>query len=94
MTARRWLAAPPPPTPLVADPLVYPEIQSGVTGFHASTPDEVREHLSALVTDAGLRRRIGEAAKAYVTEHRTIHTTVGDWNTALQSVGGTVARAA
>jgi glycosyltransferase involved in cell wall biosynthesis len=90
----RWLEASALATPLVADPLVYPELQSGVTGFHASTPDEVREHLSALVADAGLRRRIGEAAKAYVTEHRTIYTTVGDWATALAAVGSTAARAA
>ena len=90
----RWLEASALATPLVADPLVYPEIQSGVTGFHASTADEVREHLSALVADAGLRRRVGEAAKAYVSEHRTIYQTVADWATALQSVGSTAARAA
>jgi glycosyltransferase involved in cell wall biosynthesis len=90
----RWLEASALATPLVADPLVYPEIQSGVTGFHASTPDEVREHLSALVADAGLRQRIGEAAKAYVTEQRSIYQTVEDWAVALESVGGSVARAA
>jgi glycosyltransferase involved in cell wall biosynthesis len=90
----RWLEASALATPVVADPVVYPEIQHGVTGLHASTPDEVREHLTALVKDAGLRARVGEAAQAYVTEHRTIHSTVGDWAAALQDVAGSVARAA
>jgi Glycosyl transferases group 1 len=90
----RWLEASAIGIPLVADPLVYPEIESDVTGLHASTPDEVREHLSSLISDAGLRSRIGNAAKAYVTEHRTIQTTVEDWAVALQGVAGTVARAA
>jgi glycosyltransferase involved in cell wall biosynthesis len=91
----RWLEASALSTPVVADPLVYPEIQHGVTGLHAATPAEVHEHLTALVTDAGLRARIGEAAHAYVTEHRTIQTTVNDWATALQDVAsGSVDRAA
>src|SRR5262249_3055531 len=91
----RWLEASTLATPVVADPLVYPEIEHGVTGLHASTPDEVREHLSALVTDAGLRARIGDAAHNYVREHRTIQTTSNDWAVALQAVaGGSVARAA
>jgi glycosyltransferase involved in cell wall biosynthesis len=90
----RWLEASALATPVVADPLVYPEIQSGVTGLHASTPDEVREHLGALVKDAALRSRIGEAAKDYVSQHRTIQATVSDWAVALQDVVGSVARAA
>jgi glycosyltransferase involved in cell wall biosynthesis len=90
----RWLEASALATPVVADPLVYPEIRSGVTGLHASTPDEVREHLSALIVDAGLRRRIGDAAQAYVSEHRTIQKTANDWVAALQGVAGSVARAA
>jgi glycosyltransferase involved in cell wall biosynthesis len=91
----RWLEASALGTPLIADPAVYPEIEDGVTGFHASTPGELREHLSALVADAGLRQRVGEAAKAHVTEHRTIQRTSEDWVAALQAVaGGSVARAA
>jgi glycosyltransferase involved in cell wall biosynthesis len=90
----RWLEASALATPLVADPVVYPEIEPGVTGLHASTPDEVREHLTALIADAALRRRIGEAAEAYVSEHRTIQRTANDWAVALQSFGGSVARAA
>jgi glycosyltransferase involved in cell wall biosynthesis len=90
----RWLEASALATPLVADPMVYPEIEPGVTGFHASTPDEVREHLTALVLDADLRRRIGDAAYAHVTEHRTIETTRHDWVTALQEISAPVARAA
>ena len=40
----RWLEASALGIPLVADPGVYPEIEHGVTGFHAATPDEMRAH--------------------------------------------------
>jgi hypothetical protein len=66
-----------------------------LTGFHAATPDEVRAHLTSLVADADLRRRVGEAAHDYIAEHRTIQTTSSDWAVALEAAaGGSVARAA
>jgi glycosyltransferase involved in cell wall biosynthesis len=90
----RWLEASALGIPLIADPMVYPEIEHGVTGFHASSADDVRSQLSALVADAELRRTIGESAKAHVTEHRTIQRTSQDWVAALQDAAGSVARAA
>lgn len=55
--------------PVVASPVgVNREIvQDGVNGFLASTPDEWRLKLSALMDDPDLRRRIGAAGR------RTIH---------------------
>ncbi len=41
-------------------------IRDGETGFLAGDPDEWLVKLEALVTDAGLRRRVGEAARADV----------------------------
>jgi glycosyltransferase involved in cell wall biosynthesis len=38
-------------------------VQDGVNGFLASTPDEWRDKLSALIGDANLRRRIGAAGR-------------------------------
>ena len=48
----RWLEASALGIPLVAHPDVYPEIEDGVTGVHARTPDEVEAALLRLVDDA------------------------------------------
>ena len=52
----------------VGDPRLYGTIEHGVTGLHARTPTEVRDATPDLVDDAALRRRIGDAAQAYVRE--------------------------
>jgi glycosyltransferase involved in cell wall biosynthesis len=75
----RWLEASALGTPLIADPEVYPEIEHGVTGFHATSVDEMRELLVALVDDPALRARVGEQARAYVTEHRRIGVAAEQW---------------
>jgi glycosyltransferase involved in cell wall biosynthesis len=75
----RWLEASALGTPLIADPEVYPEIEHGVTGFHATSVDEMREIVLALVDDPALRARVGEQARAYVTEHRRIAVAAQQW---------------
>jgi glycosyltransferase involved in cell wall biosynthesis len=91
----RWLEASALGTPVVADPMVYPEIEPGVTGFHAETPIEAREHLMALVADDGLRARVGATARAHVTDHRRIELAAEQWADALRdAVSGATARAA
>lgn len=84
----RWLEASALATPLIADPGVYPEIEHGVTGFHAATPDEVREHLLRLVREPELRRAVGEAARAYVVEHRSIQAMAPQWARAITEAAG------
>ena len=71
--------------PVIADPEVYPEIEHGVTGFHAATPGELRECLELLAGDPDLRRRVGAAAKAHVTEHRNVQVASQHWVEVLQS---------
>ena len=56
----------------VGDPDVYPSIEHGVTGFHAADAAAAREHLLALVDDADLRGRVGDAARAYVERERSM----------------------
>jgi glycosyltransferase involved in cell wall biosynthesis len=91
----RWLEASALGTPVVADPMVYPEIEPGVTGFHAESPSDAREHLATLVTDATLRARVGEAARAHVTEQRRIEVAAESWATALrEATSASAARAA
>jgi Glycosyl transferases group 1 len=82
----RWLEASALGLPIIADPVVYPEIEHGVTGFHASKPAEIGEILRELVADEPLRRRVGEAAKAYVSEHRSAQVSAEQWADVLRQV--------
>ena len=82
----RWLEASALGIPLVADPDVYPEIEHGVTGFHATTPGEVRELLIELVDDRDLRERVGGAAKAHVLELRNASVAAQQWAQVLETV--------
>ncbi len=88
----RWLESSALGIPVIADPDVYPDIEHGVTGFHAATPAEAGELLELLVSDAELRTKVGAAAKAYVAEHRSIEAMAPSWATAIiEAAGGTVA---
>ena len=89
----RWLEASALGIPVIADPDVYPEIEHGVTGFHAAGPKEMRAVLTELVGDAGLRERVGAAARAHVAEHRTAQVTAADWAAALREVAPSLAAA-
>jgi len=79
----RWLEAGALGIPVIGDPLVYPEIDPGVTGLHAATAAEAREGMIALVDDAGLRERIGAAAQAHVRAHRDMAVMARQWERAL-----------
>jgi glycosyltransferase involved in cell wall biosynthesis len=82
----RWLEASALSMPCIADPDVYPEIEHGVTGFHASTPAEAGEILRELVADPALRERVGTAAHEYVVEHRTAQVAAQSWAEVLREV--------
>jgi hypothetical protein len=71
---------------VVADPVVYPTLIHGVTGLHATTPEEAREHLESLVTDPELRHRLGTAARAYVERERSMPAAAHRWAIALATV--------
>jgi glycosyltransferase involved in cell wall biosynthesis len=60
--------------PVVASPVgVNREIvQDGVNGFLASTPDEWRGKLAALMDDADLRRRLGAAGRRTIQERYSL----------------------
>jgi glycosyltransferase involved in cell wall biosynthesis len=79
----RWLEAGALGIPLIADPMVYPNITHGVDGFHATTPDEMREQLLHLVDNPTVRLEAGANAKAHVEEHRDMKVAVGAWRRAL-----------
>jgi Glycosyl transferases group 1 len=82
----RWLEASAVGLPLIADPTVYPDIEHGVTGFHASTAKAMGEIVRELVADEPLRRRVGAAAKEYVAEHRSAQVAAEQWASVLRDV--------
>jgi glycosyltransferase involved in cell wall biosynthesis len=81
----RWLEASALGIPTIADPAVYPEIEHGVTGFHAETPQEMAAILDELVSDPALRERVGAAAHEYVMEHRTAQVAAQRWAEVLRA---------
>jgi glycosyltransferase involved in cell wall biosynthesis len=90
----RWLEASALGVPVVGDPAVYPEIEHGVTGFHAASPAEARDALAALVDDPALRARVGAAAQAHVRERRRIEVAAEAWAGVLRAVAAGEAVAA
>lgn len=75
----RWVEAGALGIPTIGDPAVYPNIEDGVTGFHAVTQDEVEEKLELLLSDPKLRIEVGSNAQQYVKENRTVNSTSRQW---------------
>jgi glycosyltransferase involved in cell wall biosynthesis len=84
----RWLEASALGIPVIADPIVYPEIEHGVTGFHAETPQQVTEILRELIADEELRTRVGKQARDYVELHRSSEDAAMQWSEVLSAVAG------
>jgi glycosyltransferase involved in cell wall biosynthesis len=82
----RWLEASALGIPVIADPDVYPEIEHGVTGFHARDAAEMVPLLRELVADRALRERVGAAARAHVSEHRRAEVAAQAWAEVLEAV--------
>ena len=81
----RFLEAAALGVPVVADPAVYPAVAHGETGLHASTAEEARKAMLALVDDHELRRRLGAAARAYVERERSSAVAAQAWADALKN---------
>jgi glycosyltransferase involved in cell wall biosynthesis len=81
----RFLEAAALGVPVVADPAVYSAVVHGETGLHAATADAAREHLLTLIDDAGLRHRLGTAARAYVERERSSAAAARAWADALKN---------
>lgn len=72
--------------PVIADPHVYPFIEHGVTGFHATSPMHMESMLNILVRDVEQRERVGAAAKKYVWEQRSIQAMAPQWIKACEEI--------
>jgi glycosyltransferase involved in cell wall biosynthesis len=80
----RWLEASALGIPIVADPVLYPAIEDGVTGMHAATPAQARVAILAFLDDAALRARVGGAARDHVREHRSSAAVAPQWAAAFE----------
>jgi glycosyltransferase involved in cell wall biosynthesis len=79
----RWLEAAAIGIPTIADPVVYPELEHRVSGFHAATAVEAGALMLELVDDRELRERVGAAAREKVRTTRSIAVMADQWRAAL-----------
>lgn len=75
----RWLEASALGIPVIADPQNYKQIEDGVTGFLAESPEQVYELLVMLVEDRKLRRKVGAQAREHVRRWRSMEAVVENW---------------
>ena len=82
--------------PVVASPVGINReiIEHGENGFLASTPAEWERHLSALITDPALRRRIGAAGRRTVEARYSLGVNASHVATALRRTAASVASTA
>jgi glycosyltransferase involved in cell wall biosynthesis len=84
----RWLEASALGIPTIADPVVYPEVEHGVTGVHADSPAAAAQLLAAMLNDPEWTREMGRNAKAYIEQHRTSDIAAAQWMEVLSAVHG------
>lgn len=82
----RWLEASALGVPVIAHPQNYPDIEDGVTGFHAETPEQVFDLMYRLMKDEKLRRKVGEQAKTHVRETRSMEVMAKVWHEAIEEI--------
>lgn len=82
----RWLEAGALGIPIIASPRVYPKIKHRKTGFHASNPMLMAAMLTELIDNEELRTEIGENARTYVREERSMERMAQRWAEVLEAV--------
>lgn len=82
----RWLEASALGIPVIAEPINYPDIVHGETGFHAHSPQEAAEIMLRLVDDTTERRMVGHKAREYVKHNRGMNTMVRQWTDVFEEL--------
>lgn len=82
----RWLEAGVLGIPTIANPMIYPEIEDAVTGYHAKSPAGVTGVLRALVDDPALRAKVGGAAKEFILGSRTVEHMAPQWEAVFEEL--------
>jgi glycosyltransferase involved in cell wall biosynthesis len=84
----RWLEAGALGIPIVADPVVYPEITDGVNGYQAVSPQVAADIVRMLIEDPEQRDKVGAAAREYVHKERSIDVAAQQWMEVASAVMG------
>lgn len=84
----RWLEASALGVPLVGDPVLFPSMVDGQTGFAASDPRRAGELLAELVDDPTLRLKVGARARDVVRSSRDISIAAAAWRSVIEEVTG------
>lgn len=82
----RWLEAGALGIPIIARSRIYREIEEGVTGFLAESPQVMVEKLMALIGDKNLRTTVGRQAQEHIRKHRSIEKMSENWEDALRKI--------
>lgn len=72
--------------PVIGDPLVYSEVQHGVTGLLVEGEDDWRDNIELLVTDHDMRERMGRAAREWAWSTVDMRVRVNQWVEAIGEV--------
>lgn len=75
----RWLEAGALGVPIIADPIVYPDIKHGETGFHAGTANDAGEILREVVNDDRLRTTVGTNVRDHIRQTRGMEVACLAW---------------
>ena len=73
---------------VIADPVTYGTIEHGETGVLAASPVEAQYWMAKLADDEELRVRLGENAREYVYEERSMKAVSADWTRAFGEILG------
>lgn len=84
----RWLEAGALGIPSIADPVLYPDIEHGETGFHAKDPAIAGDLCRVLLEDQDLRRKVGAAAREHVFRERSMEVMAPQWFEVASAVVG------
>src|SRR5260370_996001 len=74
--------------PVVADPVGMQAslVSDGDTRFLARTPEEWHHAVARLAADAGLRKRLGQAGRAFVEAHYNVPSAADRWLALLENL--------
>lgn len=82
----RWLEAGALGIPIIANPSIYTEIEDGVTGFFANTPEEMKGILTELVEDRNMANVVGANARKHIRENRDMSVMSQQWMEVAEAI--------
>jgi len=76
--------------PIIADPLIYSEVEHGVTGFLVEEHDDWEKYMGMLIENEDLRLTMGKAARQRAYEEFDMFSRRHQWRRVLEEVGDSI----